>query len=99
MKRFNELNIPKTVLTHFTGDKIKADRIINKEITVKAFKIEDSKLKPGEKCLHMQLAIGDTDYVFFTGSKTLMERIQKVSPSDFPFMVTIIKDDQRLDFS
>jgi hypothetical protein len=99
VKQFNQLGI-KPVLPSFTGDKIKITRILNKEITVYEYKIDNSKFDKGNgKCLVLQIAVGDTRHIVFTGSTVLMETIQQVSKSDFPFKTTIVKDNERFEFS
>lgn len=97
MKNFKDFGI-KSESQGFTGDKIKIMKIINKEITVHAYKIEDSKYSGG-KCLHMQISIGDTKHVVFIGSKRLMEVIERVPKDGFPFITTITKDNERYEFT
>ena len=99
MVRFSDLNIPKPPVRNFTGDKVMIFDILNREIVVKAFKIEDSTKKAGEKCLHLQIVIGNTNHVLFSGSKNLMFRIQQIRPDNFPFTTTIVKDNKTLDFT
>lgn len=98
MKRFNELGV-KPQLKGFTGDKIKINKIINREITVHDYRIEDSKFKDKGKCLHMQIQIGGNMHVVFTGSTVLMDTLQQVSKSNFPFVTTIIEENERFLFS
>jgi len=99
MKTFKDFNITPSV-DGFTGDKIKTDRILNRQIVVHDYKIEDSKYgEPGKKCLHLQISIGETKHVVFTGSKTLINLIQQVSKQDMPFKATVIKDNERLIFT
>ena len=97
MKSFKDFKIEKTVQQNFTGNKIKISKILNKEVIVYAFKIEKSKFD-GD-CLHLQIGIGDTKYVVFTGAKKLMEMIQKVAPEDFPFKTTIIEENESFEFT
>lgn len=98
MKSFSDMGI-KVNSPNFTGDKIKIDRILNREITVIDFKIEDSTVKIGTKCLHLQIEIEGTKHVHFSGSKGLIQMIQQVDPSDFPFKTTIVKEGQSTHFS
>lgn len=98
MKSFKELGITKTQ-QGFVGDKISIDRILNREVIVHDFKIEDSKVKIGEKCLHLQISVGETKHVVFTGSTVLANDIQKIDREDFPFKTTIVKENKRLDFT
>lgn len=50
MNQFKNFNIH-AELNSFTGDKIKIEKVLNREIKVLDFKIEDSKIKPGTKLL------------------------------------------------
>lgn len=96
MKTFKDLNIQVEV-HHFTGDKIKISKVLNREITVFAYKIEDSKFT--DKCLHLQIEMNGTKHVLFTGSTYLMIAIQKTVPGDFPFKTTIVENDERYEFT
>lgn len=96
MKDFKDFGI-KTSLQSFTGDKIKMERILNREISVYDFRIEDSKFKG--KCLYLQIAIADIKYVVFTGSGALIEMIQQVPKIEFPFKTTILKENERFEFT
>ncbi len=83
----------------FVGDKIKMDRILNREIVVLDYRIEDSKVKQGDKCLYLQIEYDGKKHVMFTGSKTLMEIIKQIPAKNFPFTTTIIKELDRPTFS
>jgi hypothetical protein len=98
-KKFSDFGI-KPVSQGLTGDKVKIDRVLNKEITVTDYRIVDSKFtdKGNGKCLHLQIEIDNTQRVIFTGSATLMEMIQRVPKSDFPFTVTIVRENERFEF-
>jgi len=98
MFNFKDFNIT-TNGKGFEGDKIKTDRLLNREITVHAFKIVDSIVDKGKKRLDMQISIGDTKHVVFTGAKDLMEKIQMVPEDKFPFKTTIIKENDWLKFT
>ena len=100
MKDFKDFNI-KFEYKSFIGDKIKMDRILNREIIVHDYKIEDSKYyKENEsKCLNIQIELGSIKHILFTGSKSLLEMIQKVKKEDFPFKTIITKENQYLEFS
>lgn len=99
MKKFKDFGI-KPSLQSLQGDKIKIDRILNREISVVDYRIEDSKYGNGSsKCLYMQIQIGETKYVVFTGSVVLIELIQQVPKGDFPFLTTIIKENERFEFT
>lgn len=100
MNSFKQFNIQPTSKS-FEGDKIKIDRILNKEIIVEAFKIEVSKYKDkgNGKCLYVQIHVDNAKRVLFTGSGSLMEMIQSVPANGFPFTTTIIKENERFQFS
>lgn len=98
MNNFKNFDI-KPELSTFTGDKIKIDRVLNAEITVLDYKIEDSKVKLGTKLLILQIEKSGTKHVIFTGSTILMQMIQKVPKESFPFITTIIKDSEHLEFT
>lgn len=98
IKQFKDFGI-KPVSKGFEGDKIKIGRIINREIVVVGYKIEDSKFEGKGKCLYVQIEIDGDRRVFFTGSNTLMELIQQVPKANFPFKTTIIKENERFEFS
>lgn len=98
MNKFQDFKI-EVSHKNFVGDKIKIDRLVNRQITVHEYKIEPSKFEGKGKCLHLQLSIGDTKHVVFTSAQGLIEAIEKVPKSGFPFITTIIKDTDRFEFS
>lgn len=98
MFNFRDLGItPKE--NQFNGKKIEIDDILNTEISVHGFKIEDSKKKQGTKYLTLQIEIELIKRVVFTGSKNLMDLISQVPKDKFPFKTTIKKNDKRLEFT
>jgi len=100
MKQFSELGI-ETTLKNFEGDKISPESVLNKKIKVLGFKIQESKFKEkgNGKCLHLQIEMNEEKRVLFTGSGYLMDTIQKVEDTDFPFSTTIIKQNKRFEFT
>jgi hypothetical protein len=101
MKRFSELNI-KALERGFEGEKIKISKVLNREITIHRFKLEDSKVfkKSGdEKCLHLEVSIEEKRHVLFTGSTGLIESIKQVPADCFPFLTTIIEENDRFKFT
>lgn len=96
MNKFSDFGI-KVALPAFTGDKVKIDRVLNREIIVHDFKIEISKFKGN--CLYLQIEFNNVRHVLFTGSKALMDAIEQVDKSGFPFTTTIVKENERLEFS
>lgn len=99
MTNFSDLGI-KSEVKSFEGDKIKIDRILNKTIVVEAYKIEQSKFEKGSgKCLHIQIQVDGNKRVLFTGSSNLMDVIQRVPTNKFPFNTTIVKENERFEFT
>lgn len=98
MNQFKNFNI-QAELNSFTGDKIKIDKVLNREIKVCDFKIEDSKVKPGTKLLTLQIQKSDENHIIFSGSKYLMQQIEQVKKEQFPFTTTIVKESEHLKFT
>lgn len=101
MKSFSQFNI-QAPSRGFEGDKIKMSRILNREIAVHAFKIEDSKVfkeKGSGKCLQMQISFNNEMHVIFTSASGLIEVIQQIPHSGFPFTTTIIEENDRYIFT
>jgi hypothetical protein len=102
MKKFSDFGI-KPAIKNFVGDKIKIPKILNKEIVIHDFRIEDTKVenfkKRAGKCLYLQISVGDTKHVVFTSSIGLIEAIQQVAVTDFPFTAIIIEDNDRYIFT
>jgi len=73
-------------------------KILNRSIVILDYKITDSRYEG--KCLNLQISLGATRHVVFTGSKPLTDTIQKIPPESFPF-VTVIeeKDDGSFRFT
>lgn len=99
MKQFKDFGI-KPKLQSFIGDKIKMNKVLNREIIVHDYRVEDSKYGNGsDKCLYLQIEFNETKYVMFTGSKSLMEMIEQVPKSNFPFKTVIVKENDRPEFT
>ena len=101
MNKFSEFNI-KVTEKGFQGDKIKISKIIDKEIEVHQYKITDSKVfrdRDTGKCLQLQISINGQMHVVFTGASGLIEQIQKVPESGFPFTTVIIEENERYKFT
>lgn len=98
MNSFKDFNI-KPKLSTFLGDKIKIERVLNTDITVLNYKIEDSKKKQGTKFLTLQIEKQGTKHVIFSGSTILMDMIEQVPKGKFPFKTTIIKESEHLEFT
>lgn len=101
MKKFSQFNIEVTSKC-FVGDKIKMAKVLNREIVVHDFRIEDSKIfldRGTGKCLHLQISINDEKHILFTSASGLIEAIQQVPADDFPFTTTIIEENDRFKFT
>lgn len=98
MFNFKDLGI-KPKQDTFTGKKIEIDDVLNIEIIVEGFKIQDSTKKIGTKYLTLQIEKEGNKRVVFTGSKNLMDLISQVPEDKFPFKTTIKKSDKRLEFT
>lgn len=98
--RFSDLGISATS-QEMVGDKIRLDKILNKEVIVCAYTITPSKYteKGNGKLLTLQLKVAGEFRVLFTGSKTLQELVEKTPKDKFPFIASIVKDGDRLLFS
>lgn len=86
----------------FEGDKIKMSRILNREIVVHDFKIEDSKVfkeKGSGKCLQLQISFSNEKHVVFTSASGLIEVILQIPKNGFPFTTTIIEENDRYIFT
>ena len=85
MKKFGDF-AKETVLD---GDKISITDVINKEVTILNFRVKESKLKDGDY-LTIQIEKEDAKYVIFTGSKVLIDQIERYK-HELPFLTTIRK--------
>ena len=84
----------------FIGDSIKIERILNRQITVFAYKIGVSKFEKGNgKCLTLALSLGDARHVLFTSASYLMVVLPQIPKENFPFVTTIVKQNERLEFT
>jgi hypothetical protein len=103
MNRFSQFDI-KISSKSFQGDKVRIAKILNKEIVVHDFKLEDSKVqafkeKGSGKCLQLQISFNNEMHVLFTGSCGLIEAIQQIPQNQFPFSTTIIEENDRYKFT
>lgn len=96
MKNFKELGIKPNV-NAFIGEKVKIERILNKEIIVHAYEIKPSKYE-GE-VLTIQIQVGDDKRIIFTGSRVLIDLIKLVAKGDFPFKTKIVKENEYFEFT
>lgn len=76
MKKFKDFGI--TVSNKgFIGDKIKIQKVLNREITVHHFAISPSKVFEG-KCLQLQISLNNELHVLFSGASGLIEAITQI---------------------
>lgn len=100
IKSFSDFNIELTS-TALTGDKIDMSDLLNREIIITAYSIDQSKFpeKGNGKRLTLQFNIDERQRVVFTGSIQLQDLIQKVDPDNYPFSTTIIKQNKGYKFT
>lgn len=98
MKNFKDFQI-KAEITSLVGDKIKIDRVLNREIVVTNFKVEPSKHIDGTQCLHLEFRLNGNNHILFTGSTILIQMIEKVPKGNFPFKTTIVKENEYYEFT
>lgn len=97
---FSDFNITPTIAPgRFSGDKLQIDDIINREIEVLDFIIEDSTKKEGTMRLRLQFRLNEKIHIVFSGSKTMQDQIKKVAPEKIPFFTTIVKDSKHHKFT
>lgn len=99
MKRFSDLNI----ITHsdsFVGEKIKISKILNRDIVIIGFKIENSKYPKNKsgKCLFLQIELEGAKKVVFSGSDVLISTILQVKREDLPIACSIIQEGEHFEF-
>jgi len=100
MIKFSEMGI-KPPCDSMVGDKIKISKILNCEITVMNYKIDDSKFQKNKsgKCLCLQIETEGEKRVVFTGSNILINMIQQVDKKDLPFSCKIVKEGEHFEFN
>jgi hypothetical protein len=94
--KFSDLGI-KTVTSHFIGDKIKISKVLNREIKVLDYTVKPSNFKGN--CLQIQIELNGTKHVVFTGSTILIDTIEKIPKSAFPFLTTIVEESEHYEFT
>lgn len=93
MNRWADLNIPLPERKNFIGEKISMSKILNKDVEILDYKIEDSKKCEGGKCLTLQLRFAGESRVLFTGAQFLIKQIEKVEKNNLPVVVCIVKQE------
>ena len=92
MKLFSELGI-QIDSAPMSGEKIKINRVVNKEIEVVDFELNESKYQADKhrKCLKLQVRHEGDLRIIFTGSNMLIQAIQKVDKRMLPFKTVIVE--------
>lgn len=98
MNNFKDFNIKPQIST-LVGDKIKIDRVLNREITVTDYKTEPSKHHENTRCLTLEFQMNGNKHILFTGSTVLIQMIEKVPKGSFPFTTTIVKENEYFEFT
>lgn len=100
MRNFKDLGI-KASSKGLDGDKIDMYQVLNKEIEVHRFRIQKSKYpeKGNGQRLEMEIVIDGRKRVLFSGSVILQEVIERIPEDAFPFKTTIVKNNQRHEFT
>lgn len=103
MNKFNQFGIT-VAAKSFIGDKIKISKILGREIVVHDHKIVESKVQAfrergADKCLHLQISINDVKHILFTSSGPLIEAIQLIPETGFPFSTIIIEENDSFKFT
>ncbi|MCK9629504.1 MAG: hypothetical protein M0R37_13050 [Bacteroidales bacterium] len=93
MNRWVDLNIPLPERKNFIGERISMSKILNKDVEIIDYKIEDSKKCEGGKCLTLQLRFAGESRVLFTGARFLIKQIEKVEKNNLPVVVCIVKQE------
>ncbi|NYJ27539.1 hypothetical protein [Allomuricauda sp. ARW1Y1] len=98
MKKFSDFKI-KPEISSMVGDKINIARVLNREILVTNYKLGPSKHQENSQCLHLEFEMNGNKHVLFTGGVILIQMIQKVPKGEFPFVTTIVKENEYYEFT
>jgi hypothetical protein len=98
MINFKDLGI-KPAEKPLSGEKVKPNKILNLDIIVHDFRIEDSKFYKGTKCLCLGFELNGIRNVVFMQGNILVQTIQQIPIDKFPFTTKIIKENGRYEFS
>ena len=99
MQTFKDLKIQRTAQQGFIGNKIKMHQLLNRPIVVHSYKIEKSKFEGKGDCLHMQVEVDNAKRVVFASGVNLMHDMRQMREENFPFQTTIVKDNERYEFT
>jgi hypothetical protein len=98
MKSFKDFAIiPK--IENFVGDKIATNKVLDKDIIVKDYRVKPSKFEGKGDRVDIQIEYKDEDRVIFTGAKYLIQTILQIPKTNFPFKTKIIKVGEHYEFS
>ncbi len=99
IKKFSELKITMHDLP-MVGERIQLRKILDTEIIIHHFKIEESKYpkKENDKCLYLQLSLEGKKRVAFSIAKTLMKTLEQIPKENFPFSTKITNENERYEF-
>lgn len=97
IKSFSDLGIKVPEPKNFVGDSIPMKKILNKQITLHAYKIVPSKFN-GER-VDMQITYDEDKRVAWTSSGGLIETIKLIDEKHFPITTTIIEENERFKFT
>lgn len=75
---------------NLSGEKMQMQDVFGKEITIKAYRLMESKVAVGKTCMQLQFELDGKERVVFTTSVVLQRQIKKYD-SHLPFK-TIIKN-------
>lgn len=95
LKRFKDFNIKPREKDALMGEKLKMDKILNREIMIEKYQIKPSRVFPDKgngKYVEMQIIVDGLQRVVFNGSVFLMDALEQILPTDFPFTTTIVKE-------
>lgn len=100
MNSFKDFGI-KAPMPAYAGDQIKINKILNKQIIIHRYRIEESKFKDkgNGKRLDMQIEMNDILYIVWTSSVVLQETIKQIPAANFPFTTTIVLENERFEFT
>lgn len=93
MERFSDFADEPRILD---GDKIRIDKVLNRELVLLAYKITDSKYKQETeqgRCMTLQIELGGERRVIFTASQVLMDQVER-HKDRLPFLAVIQKVDR-----
>lgn len=103
INKFSQFDI-QTPERGLEGEKIKITKILNREVVVHNYKLDDTKIEAFKKkgmgkCLYLQVSFNNEMHVVFTSGRALMEVIEKIPKDKFPFTTTITEENGMFKFT